>query len=114
MRPISRWAHLMSSSVSISARTAEDGYGKPTYGTPKVYRAHVSRKRRMVRSQSGQEVTSEQALYLATTDFVTESSQVTLSTQDAGSTEPYALHPVIRSVERRSDQRGPHHVVVYL
>lgn len=114
MRPITRWAHLMSSSVSVAARTSQDGYGKPVYGTPTTYRAHVSRRRRMVRSQSGQEVTSEQALYLATTDFIAESSQITLSTQDAGSTEPYALHPVIRAVERRSDQRGPHHVVVYL
>lgn len=114
MRPISRWTHLMSSRVGISLRTCQDGYGKPVYGTATTYRAHLARKRQIVRNQGGQDVESMQALYLATTDVIPETARVTLSTADAGSTETYALHPAIRAVERRYDQRGPHHVVVYL
>lgn len=114
MRPVSRWAHLMASNVSIAARTSQDGYGKPAYGTPVVYRAHLSKKRVIARNDHGQEVSSEKSLHLATTAHIEETAQVTLSTQDAGSTEEFALHPVIKAVERRYDQSGPHHVVVFL
>jgi hypothetical protein len=114
MRPISAWRHLMASNVQVAAKTGTDDYGKPTYDNPTTYRAHLSRKRRMVRSANGQEVASEQAAYLATTVDIDMTSQVTLSTGDVSSTENWALHPNIVAIERRFDQRGPHHVVLYL
>lgn len=114
MRPISRWAHMMASTVSIAARSSNDGYGGPSYGSPVSYVAHLSRKRRITRSVGGQEVVSEQALYLDGSVNILPSAQVTLSTADVGSTESFDIHPLIQSVERRFDGAGAHHVVVYL
>jgi hypothetical protein len=114
MRPIAGWRHLMASNVLVATPTGIDDYGKPTFGTPVTYRAHLSRQRRMVRNVSGQEVVSEQTLYLATTVNIDFNAQLTLSSGDVGSTESWALHPNIVAIERRFDQRGPHHVVLYL
>lgn len=114
MRPVSRWRHLMSSRVSVAARSGVDGYGKPSYGAAATYAAHVRGERTLVRNASGQEVVSSQTVYLATAASVLPSAQVTLSTSDVGSTEGWALHPPILAVERRSDQNAPHHVVLRL
>ena len=112
MRPISGWAHLMSSTVTVAPKTGVDTYGKPTYGTAVTYQCHVSRKRKMVRSASGQDVVSEQAISLNSNVNILPDAQVTMSTGDVGSTESWALHPLILSVRRRFDQLGPHSVVL--
>ena len=104
----------MSSVVLVANRTCSDGYGKPGYGSATAYRAHLSRKRRMVRTAVGQEVVSEQAVYLAGSPAMLPSAQVTLSTADVGSTEDWAIHPTIQAIERRFDDTGPHHVCIYL
>ena len=114
MRPISGWAHLMSSTVTIAARASADRFGKPTYGTATSYIAHLSRKRRMVRTAAGQEVVSEQSIHLNTNVDVLPSAQVTLSTADVSSTETWALNPLIVAVTRAFDQNGPHHVTLYV
>lgn len=114
MRPISAWAHMMTNTVTVAPRTALDTYGKPTYGTAVSYKAHISRKRTMVRSPAGQEVESGQQVHLLGSPAVEPSAQLTLSTGDIGSTEAAALHPKIVSVERLFDQNGPHHTVLYL
>lgn len=114
MRPIARWRHMMSSTVSVQERTGMDGYGKPTFGAASSYRAHLARKRQLVRDAVGQEVVSNQAVYLETTVNIQPTAKVTLSTGDVGSTESFALSPSIVAVERRFDQNGPHHVVLYL
>ncbi len=113
MRAISAFAHLMSSTASVAPRTGNDTYGKPTYGTSTTYRAHVARQQRFVRTAEGQQVLSQQALYLATTDQVLLTSQVTLSTGDVGSTEAALIRPTIVAVERRFDAVGGHHSIVY-
>lgn len=114
MRRIARWRHLMSSTVSVAARSANDGYGAPSYGTAVSYKAHISRERKMVRTAEGQEVVSGQTVYLNGSPNVQPSALVTLSTADVGSTESWAIQPRILSVERRSDNYGPHHTVLYL
>lgn len=115
MRPISGWAHLMASTVGIAAKTGVDSYGKPTYGTSTSYQAHISRKRRLVLTAGGQQIVSEQSIVLNTNAAAIQpDSQVTLSTGDIGSTETWALHPLILSVTRSFDQAGAHHVTVYV
>lgn len=105
---------MMASTVTVEPQTGTDGYGKPTYGAASTYRAHLSRKRQLFRSGNGQEVASEQVLYLGTADDVQPTSRLTLSTGDVTSTESYAIHPTIRGVERRFAESGPHHVVLFL
>lgn len=114
MRPISRWAHLMSATVSVENRTGQDRYGQPTYGTASSYQAHLSGEQKLMRNAQGQQVVSTRSIYLNASVDIQPTARVTLSTADTGSTENYAIHPVIMAVERRFDQRGPHSVVVRL
>jgi hypothetical protein len=114
MRLARQWAHMMSSTIRVAARTSQDGYGKPTYGTPVSYRGHYTRRARMVRTMSGQTVPVDATMWLGSAPSILPTAQVTLSTQDAGSTESWALHPTIVAVERHSDQRGPHHTTLFL
>lgn len=104
----------MSSTVRIAEPSGNNGYGEETYGTDVAYKAHLARQRKIVRNILGQEVVSNQALYLMAAPNVSLSARVTLSTADVGSTQNEAIYPRIMSVERRFDQTGPHHTVVYL
>lgn len=115
MRPIARWLHLMSSTVTVEARTDDDtsGYPTPQYAAGVAYRAHLSRKRRLVRTLGGEQVVSDMAVYLATSDAVEPTARLTLSTGDVGSTEATALQPAIVAVERHFDAAGPHHTVLF-
>lgn len=103
----------MSSAVQVAARSGTDAYGKPSYGTATTYRGHVARKRHLVLNANQQVVASEQSVYLSTKDQILPNAQVTLSTGDVGSTESWAIHPIITSVERLFDQHGAHHVVLH-
>lgn len=114
MRHIRRFRHLMASTVQIAPRASLDEYGKPTYGTAISYSAHLSRQPKMVRTPEMQDVLSTQSIYLDGHPPVLETAQVTLSTGDVGSTETVLLQPLIRSVDRRFDQGGAHHTVVYI
>lgn len=105
---------MASTSVSVAPRTGVDGYGKPNYGADASYRAHIARKRTLVRTDMGEQVESGQAIYVMSPVVILPTARLTLSTADTGSTEDTAVHPVILSVERRSDESGPHHVVLYL
>ena len=104
----------MSTTVSIAARSSVDGYGKPTYGTDVTYRAHLSRKRQLVSSGTGEVIESLMALHLNGSPLVLPDARITLSTGDAGSTTPSILQPDIKAVERRADGAGAHHTVIYL
>lgn len=114
MRPISRWRHMMSSVVTLERRLKTDGDGNPEYDAPVPYAAHIARSRTLLRGAMGQEVDSQQAVYLATTDLVQPEDRITLSTGDVGSTEERAIHPAILRVEPRFDGAGVNHVVVYM
>jgi hypothetical protein len=109
MRPISRYRHLMSSTVTVEARTGVDGFGKPTYGAGTSYRCHISRRKRLIRNERGEEIVSGQALYLDAAPDVALTALLTLSASDSS-----LVHPVLVAVERRFDNAGPHHTVLYL
>lgn len=113
MRPISRWRHMMSSTVWVQERTGSYSDGVPDYGDPVAYRAHLSRDRTLLRTPQGEELGAGLAIYLETTRPIPQTARVTLSTGDVGSTEEDALHPVLASVGVRSDGAGPHHVVLF-
>lgn len=114
LRMIARWRHMMSSRVTIANLTGRDAQAKPTFGSATTYQCHLSRKRRLVTNMLGNAIDSGQAIYLDNSVAVEPTSRVTLSSGDIGSTEASALNPKIISVERRFDQSGPHHIVVYL
>lgn len=105
---------MMSSTVTVAARTGVDGFNKPTYAAGVRYECHISRKKRLISNAAGEQIDSGQAIYLDTAATFQPTALVTLSTADVGSTEAYAVNPKIVSVERRFDQRGPHHVVLYM
>ena len=113
MRPILRWAKFMSSVVQVAPRSGQDINGRPTYGTPATYRAHIGRQTKLVLTSTGQQVTSTRTVWLNGSPAIIPTAQLTLSTSDVGSTEPALLHPIILSVARLSDGRGPHHTVLY-
>jgi hypothetical protein len=114
VRPISAWNHMMSTSVLIAAKTGQDTYGKPTYGSDVSYKAHLARGRTLVRTATGQQIESGQAVYISGTPAVQPTARLTLSTADVGSTEAYAINPTIQRVERLYDGNGAHHVVLWL
>lgn len=114
MRPVTSWGHMMASSVTIEPRTGQDGYGAPSFGSGTTFKAHISRKRTLVRNANGEQVESGQCVHLMTATQILPTARITLSTADAGSTMPTLTQPLILAVERRQDQAGHHHVVVFL
>ena len=69
MRPVTAWGPMFSSTVTVQARsTALDGYGSPGYATAATYRAHISRKRTLVRDASGEQVESGMSVHVMTRD----------------------------------------------
>lgn len=114
MRPISRWGHMFSTTVSIQARTTNGAYGAPQYGTAVTYRAHLNANAKIVRDANGAQVISSQSVHIMSNVAVLPTAKVTLSTADVGSTETGAISPQIVAVERRFDQNGPHHTVLRL
>lgn len=114
MRPITAWAHMMTNTVTVAPQTGRDVYGKPTYGAAVSYKAHLSRKKMLVRTIGGQSIESGQQVHLMGSPALLPTALLTLSTGDIGSTEPAALNPTIMAVERRFDGAGPHHTVLFL
>jgi len=113
VRSIGNFAHLMSSTVQVAARTGVDGYDKPTYGTPVAYRCHIAKGARLMPEMAGQQVSDAIQIYLNSADAILPTSQVTLSTSDVGSTESFDRQPRLLAVERRFDQHGAHHATLY-
>ena len=114
MRAVSSFAHLMSSAVSVAARSGTDGYGAPSFGTAVSYGAHLVRKPHLVRAGNGEEVVSSLMAYLNTTAVIEPTARITLSTGDVGSTDTQALQPPLLAVQQRFDERGAHHTVLHL
>lgn len=114
MTAISGWFDLLTQSVSVAPYASRNAYGEDSYGAAVTYRARVVGKRSKVINAAGQEVVSDQTVYLGTANAVDPRSRVTLSTADAGSTEEYAIHPPIISTGRYPDENGNHHSVLFL
>ena len=114
MTAISAWRGLFTQTVTISAYTGQDGYGKPTFGTGVAYRARVVGEHRLARDLAGKEVVSTQTVYLQSNKAVDAKDKVALSTGDAGSTEATRLTPPVIRVGFYPDERGRHHSVLFL
>ena len=110
------FAPLMTQRVSVSHLTGYDEFGAPAYGSAAVYQAAVAGEMKLVQTPQGQEAPSHQQVYLMSNAAVRPhpESKVTLSTGDAGSTEPYALSPPILAVGRYPFLSGQYVTVIYL
>jgi len=106
---------MMRQTAQIAARTGQDSFGVPTYGSDVTYRCRLVGKRRQVLNAAGQQVVSMQTLYLLSADNILPSARVTLTTGDVGSTESWSINPQILATGRYPDERaGFHHTVLFL
>ena len=97
----------MRHTVIIAPVVSQDVHGKPTYSTsPTTLRARVVGERRQGLDANRREVVSSQTVYLASGLAVAPDSQVTLTTAEAGSTEPGALTPPIVRTGRYPNEMG--------
>ena len=114
MSGLAAWRDLYTQRLTVEPVSGRDRFGNKTYGTAVTYVARVVGKRKQVLTDGGQMVVAKQVAYLFTADPVLPDSRLTLSTGDVGSTEALAISPPILSVGRFPDERGQHHVVLYL
>lgn len=115
MSSVTDWLDMMTQTVTIAPPSATfDSYGARTYGTPVSYPCRIVGKRTKVTDLHGDEVVSQQTVYLGTEQPIDPEAQVTISTGDAGSTEETAIHPQVLATGRYPDEAGAHHSVVYL
>lgn len=113
MTAIAAWADFMRQTMTVEARTGQDGFGNATYGAATAYQCRLVGKRQLVLNGEGREVVSKQTAYLASADEIGPQARVTLSTADVGSTQNYAIHPPILASARYPDEAGQHHSVLY-
>ena len=92
------FAPLMKQRVSLAPFAGYDGYGTASYGADVVYDCAVIGEIKRVITQDGQEVPSRQTVYLRSDVMVRPEDRGTRSTGDVGSTESYAINPLILSV----------------
>lgn len=72
---------MMTQTVSISAVTSTDAYGKRTYGSPTTYSARVVDKVRKIRDYKGEEViSSAEAWILGISTLDPATAKITLPT----------------------------------
>ena len=108
------FAPLMRQRVTIKPKSAFDSYGEESWGTGVIYQCAVVGEMKLVRNKDGQEVPSSQAVYLMSNAAIRPEDQITLSTDDTGSTESYAINPRIVSVGRYPFTRGQFMTALYL
>ncbi len=99
--PISDFADMMSSTVTIAPVSSHDRYGKPTYGAAVSYKARISYKQRWIRRSGEREVLSRGEVWTNGTDAVDAQDKLTLP---AGS--PGSLTPPILDVQQPTDEAG--------
>lgn len=95
---------LMPDTVWVSERVGQDTYGVPQYGSPVAYRARVVYREHRVRAGTGEEKVARGTVWIAGTPAITAEDQIEL---------PDGRTPPVLSVDRFSDERGVHHVVVH-
>ena len=106
---------MLGQTIQVAARTGQDSFGVPTYGSNVAYRGRLVGKRRLVFDATGQQVVSGQTAYLMTAANILPDARVTLSTADVGSTESWAITPPILATGRFPDETGQfHHTTLYL
>jgi len=100
--------------VTIAPRLGLDAFGEPYFGEARRFRCRISGQKRVLVNMQGDQVLSAQRVHLVAAPAVSEHDLMTLSTQDAGSTETSAIHPRIAAVTRVKDDLGRPHVVLDL
>ncbi len=99
----------MEQAVTIAPRTGQDVHAKPTFGTSVSHQARVVGEQNRVWDQRGREVISTKVILLDGGVAASPDVQVTLSTDDALSTETAALQPPVVAVGRYPDETGENH-----
>lgn len=99
----------MEQTVQIQTRTGLDVHGKPTFGVCVPHKARVVGEQNRVWDTRGQEVISTKVILLDGGVAASPDVQVTLSTNDALSTETAALQPPVIAAGRYPDETGENH-----
>ena len=94
------FAPLMKQSVTIERKSGYGDYGETSFSAGVVYRCCVVGNIKKVRKSDGEEAVSSQQVYLQSNLGFTPEDRITLSTNDVGSTETWALQPEILAVSR--------------
>ena len=102
--PISDFADMMKSTVTVAPLTGRARDGAPTYGTAVSYKARISYKNRTIRRANEQEVLSRGEVWTNGTTAIDVEDQLTLP---AGS--PGSLTPPILDVQMPRDEDGNIH-----
>ena len=111
---VRQFAPLMRQRVVVKPFASYDGYGAASYGAAVTYQAAVVGEVKLVRTAQGQEVPSQQTVYLMSNAAVRPQDQITLSTGDVWSTESYAINPKILAVGRYPFTAGQFCTAIYL
>ena len=105
---------MMPDVISYQVAGAKDSYGDITFGAIKTYRARIIGEQKMVTSFQGEEVTSNQTVYVAGVIVAQPEDMITVSTSIVNSTQFSATHPKMVGAKRIPDQFGTHHSTLYL
>lgn len=99
----SAYRELFSETVQIAAPVGLDAYGKRSWGAASAVPAHTEMTARLMRDESGREVTSQGRIFLyGVFDITTDHLLVTAA----------GASPVIIAVEQAFDEQGAHHTVI--
>tara|TARA_R110002020_G_scaffold2230_4_gene10434 strand:- start:6680 stop:7051 length:372 start_codon:yes stop_codon:yes gene_type:complete len=98
---------LMTETVTYAARSGQNEYNEPTYGTPVSYTARIVGKSMELRDAKGEETTVTYELWLDTVDIISPLGQLTLSGAKWIDTTPE-----IFTVRRVPDENGDSHIQV--
>mgnify|MGYP001614272230 CR=1 FL=1 len=110
---VRQFAPLMRQRLTVAPFSSYNTYGEPSYGSAVTYQCALIGDMKLIRNAQGQEVPSKQTAYLMSNAAITPEDYVTLSTDDVGSTESFALHPVILAVGRYPFVAGNFASVLY-
>jgi hypothetical protein len=96
---------LYSQEVILEVAIERDRYGKPVYGPPVPYHAHIEGLVQQVTTMAGVTVTSTQTVYLFGAPVPTPDSRITLPRNRRYSVLSFAIN---------SDERGEHDTVIFV
>jgi hypothetical protein len=97
------FSDLMTDTVTVEAKTGQDGYGKRTYAAPVSYSCRVQRKRKQIRAFDGRVLVADGKVIILGNPTVGPEDRLTIGVEVEN----------ILAVEDFHDERGPHHIDVY-
>ena len=100
-----QFKNLMPATVQVVASGTKNNYGEISYGATTSYSARVEKKQRMLRTDSGESLKSETAVYVYGDASLALDSQLTL---------PDGTVRVIYAIDTVTDETGNvHHQTAY-